>query len=157
MQLVQFLTVFLCLCFCFSCDEDKIFEEHHNFETYHWAKNDIVSLEPEIRDTIQRYDIIFNVRHTNNYYNNNLWVRIETVYPSGKSQQDVVEIPMAAADGRWYGSGSGNIISNEVQIQAGARFPEKGKYKLLIEQYMRMDTLSEIINVGIRLQEAATN
>lgn len=152
-QLAGILLLFLMM-LNLSCNDNIIFEEHKVFEQQVWKKSDIVKLEPEITDTLQPYNIIFNVRHSNQYYNNNLWVRIETIYPSGRSQEDVVDIPMANKEGRWYGSGSGNVINNEVQIQERALFPEKGKYTLLIEQYMRMESLPEIMNVGIRLEKA---
>ncbi len=138
-----------------SCNQNIVFEDMHDIKDALWTYDDVAKFESNIVDTSARYNIYFNVRHTNQYPNMNLWVFIKTYYPSGRVMEDKVEIPLASKEGQWYGSGLSDIISGQVMMQQNAKFPEKGKYKFEIAQYMRHDPIKEIMDIGLTLEKVS--
>lgn len=138
-----------------SCTETPFYEDNYAFESGSWHVGDTVRFEFGIDDTTARYDLFLHLRHTNDYPYANLWTLIETVFPDGEATGGRVDLPMAAPDGRWYGDGSGDLLRNEVLIQAGARLPQTGTYRLSIAPYMRVDTLPGLLDLGLIVRKSS--
>jgi gliding motility-associated lipoprotein GldH len=58
---------------------------------------------------------------------------------------------LADIEGRWLGKGWGAVKENSILISRNMRFPLKGNYEFKIQQAMRVDTLTGISDVGIRV------
>ena len=54
-------------------------------------------------------------------------------------------------------SGLGDVYDQQVPILKNYQFKKSGTYSLKFEQFMRTDTLSGILAVGFRLEDAAAN
>ena len=52
-------------------------------------------------------------------------------------------------------SGLGDIYQHRIPVKMNHRFDYAGKYKVSFEQFMRTDTLSGILGVGLRVERAA--
>ncbi|MEO0331329.1 MAG: gliding motility lipoprotein GldH, partial [Bacteroidota bacterium] len=59
--------------------------------------------------------------------------------------------------GKPYGSGLGDIFSHQILALPGYQFDTAGMYQIRLQQYMRRDTLPEILSVGVRVEVAGDN
>jgi gliding motility-associated lipoprotein GldH len=73
--------------------------------------------------------------------------------PSGKLERDTIECLLADVDGKWFGNSAGAVIDNKIWFRTDFQFKELGKYHFLFEQAMREESLTEIIDFGIRIEE----
>jgi len=153
MKKYWFLSLFLVIALFTACSDKIIFEDVQEFSDYEWKLNDTCRFEANVPSVEDKYNIYFTVRHTNTYEYSNLWIKIFTFYPSGESQEDLVQIPMADPKGKWFGSGTGDALSHQVQIQANAIFPEVGKYRFEIIQFMRKDPMEEVMDAGLMIEK----
>ena len=58
---------------------------------------------------------------------------------------------MAQPDGKWFGETSGTIVENQALITQGY-FTDAGTYSFKLEQAMRDNDLTEILDVGLRVE-----
>lgn len=138
----------------YSCsDELRIFEQYQEITNEAWEYENTPSFEVAIQDTSLRYNVMVNVRHTDSYKFSNMYVNVYTTLPSGKKLENLVNLPFADKKGKWYGNTSGNIVSQQVPIQQNAIFPEIGTYTFTVEQHMRQNPLSSIMDVGLRVEK----
>ena len=137
-----------------SCDPSRVFEANKQLAEATWKQNEPVSIEAEITDTLTYNSIYINVRNKGGYQYSNLFLFIKTTTPKGNVGMDTLECTLANPDGKWLGSGLGDIYSNQILFKKNVRFGEKGKYTFDIGQAMRIDPLTEIMDVGIRIEKA---
>jgi gliding motility-associated lipoprotein GldH len=140
-----------------ACDPNVIFEKNVSLPENRWDQNNIVTLQPEITDTIQSNNIYINVRNAAGYQFSNLFVFFTTETPSGKSERDTVELTLADEKGKWLGDGMGDIWDNRILFKKDFRFPEKGVYTFKLEQAMRFNPLPQVMDVGIRIEKSGDN
>lgn len=136
-----------------ACKSPSTFEENISIEEGTWYYKDTLSFEANIEDTEALYNVFINVRHSNEYPNANLWLKVVTTFPDGKTQVAPLNVPMADPEGKWFGTGFGSILSNQIQIQRKAIFDQKGIYKFQVLQDMRVNPMKEIIDVGIQIDK----
>jgi len=96
--------------------------------------------------------LIFDIRITHEYAYQNLWLFIETTEPDGSKHTDSIDCPMAYPDGRWLGTGLGDLIDNPILVYRNFKFAETGEYTFKIKHGMRNDYLENVQNVGVILK-----
>ncbi len=137
-----------------ACNQNAVYEFYNPIPDAMWYYEKPLSFDFEIEDTEANYDIILMVRHTTEYPNMNFWVDIETVFPDGNSKKQKVDLPLADQEGKWFGHGLGKIKTNEIVIQQGAKMPSTGKYVFKIHQDMRYEPVTEISDLGLRIEKS---
>ena len=135
-----------------SCDPTGIYDRNVEVDPEGWAVSDKKPFEVEATDTLALLNFYINLRHTTDYKYRNIFLFVDTFFPDGTQSKDTVEIILADQKGKWFGKGIGDIRSNQVLLKRGFSFPMKGKYKFRIEQGMREPALTEIMDVGIRIE-----
>lgn len=143
----------ICLFLFSACESPSTYEENIGLNQEGWFYNDTISFKANIEETDPKYNVFVNVRHSNEYPNSNLWIKILTTLPDGTKQLSPVNIPMADASGKWYGQGFGSVLSNEIQIQQNAVFSQKGTYEFQLIQDMRINPVKELIDVGLKIDQ----
>ena len=108
-QLISFVLIFLFM----SCDSNRVFDEYKSVPNQ-WQKNDIVEFEFKPTDTINGYNLFINLRNTNNYKFNNLFLIAEIDFPNGKSVVDTLEYKMAQPNGELLGTGFTDVKENKL-------------------------------------------
>lgn len=155
MKTVKYIFVLLLIAGGFiSCDTNRVYEENRDVEGFMWSVGKPLSFDFEIPDTVTKYNFYFNIRNTDDYPYNNIYVFFHTRFPNGKTGTDTVAFPLADPNGRWYGKGQGDIHDCQLIFKKGVRFPVAGKYHMDIEQAMRMAELPGVMNAGIRIEKA---
>lgn len=139
-----------------SCDTNAIIDQNTDLGNKQWSYDQKPSFEANITDTSQQYNMYINVRHTDDYPYSNMWVVVRTTLPNQPTQTQRVELPLADKQGKWYGTGMGDVITQQVMIQPNAVFRAAGKCRFELEQDMRLNPLPNVLSVGMRI-ERATN
>lgn len=137
-----------------SCDANRIFEAHENIENDNWFVNQKPSFFVEIKDTVSEHNIYFNIRHTGLYKYSNLFVLLTIQGPKSKAETQRYEFKLAEADGKWLGSGLGDIYSNQILMIEKIKFPKSGVYSFTFEQNMRDNPLAGIEDIGMKISKS---
>ncbi len=136
-----------------SCDTKRIFEENSAIEKGTWNVNHKVNFEVSVTDIVPRYNVYLNVRNSTEYPYCNLYLFLNTGFPDGKIARDTLELTLADYDGRWFGSGMGSVKFSRFLFQKGVRFKQKGTYRFVLEQAMRVNELKGISDIGLRIEK----
>jgi len=136
-----------------ACDQNRVFEEYREIEKKMWHKDSIMVFNVQMTDTITNHNLYVNIRNDIQYGYSNLWLFIELQQPGGISTKDTFEITLAHPSGEWLGKGFGGIKTNQVIYKRNVFFPVSGNYKIALQQGMREENLSQITEVGIRIEK----
>jgi gliding motility-associated lipoprotein GldH len=146
-----------------SCTGDAVFSTNTSFSDG-WSVTDTVQVTLPQLDSAAAYNLFINVRNTNDYPFNNLFLIAIMEFPQGKVITDTLEYRMANPDGTWMGSGLGSVKENKLWYKQGVRFTEQGEYKLSIVHAVRnngvvdgVERLTGITDVGISAELPQTD
>lgn len=145
--------IFLSLLFS-GCDSNRVFENYVSLSNDEWHLQQRPSFYIDVQDSTKKYNLVFCLRHTGNYKYANLFVLFAMQGPKMKAVTKRLEFKLAESDGRWLGSGLGDVYSNQIVIMEDVVFARKGVYSFGFEQNMRDNPLAGIEDVGFRLEEA---
>lgn len=134
-----------------ACDDKRIFEESAKIDNGQWRSDNILRFSPVISDTLCGYNIYIDVRNDISYSYSNLYLFMKTTFPNGRIARDTIECRLADYDGKWLGSGSGNVRFNRFLFQHAIRLPVSGSYRFDLEQAMRVKELNGILDIGFRI------
>lgn len=143
----------------FACSDHKIVHGEVQSVGETWGKGEVVSFDIPELDSLQTYNVFLQLRNTNDYAYNNIFMIVSLDYPNGKQEIDTLEYRMAYPNGEWMGEGIGNIKDNLLWYKENFRFIEKGEYRLSIEQAVRKNGRLEgdaelvgITDIGYRIE-----
>jgi gliding motility-associated lipoprotein GldH len=136
-----------------SCDKDRIFDQTTNIPDEVWLTENRLAFDVNIEDTLMPCNFYINLRHRNEYAYRNIFFFIDTDFPDGQRRRDTLECMLQNKEGKWFGSGTGNIRDHQILFKKGHRFPMRGKYVFTLEQAMRERELKHIVGVGLRIEK----
>jgi len=150
---------FLVMVLFISCDSNTVFSESRSL-TGEWNKDETIVFNIPQLDSLKKYDVFLNLRNTNDYRFNNMFLIVSIDFPHGKTITDTLEYKMANPDGTWLGSGIGNIKENKLWYREKVSFLEKGNYKLRINHAVRNNGIVEgvtnlegVTDIGYSIEE----
>ena len=142
----------------FSCDEKRVFDEYISIGSA-WKKDSIVSFSFKQEDTLKRYNLFVNIRNNDDYKFSNLFLIVAMEQPNGFTKVDTLEYQMANPDGTLLGDGFSDIKENKLFYKERITFPQKGDYKVSIQQAVRQTgkipgvaALDGVTEVGFRIE-----
>jgi gliding motility-associated lipoprotein GldH len=139
-----------------SCGPNYIFDTKKEISEAGWAYADPASFSFSIEDTAKIYNLWLEVGHTPSYASQNLYTRIQTVFPDGNKLKEVVSLELADKSGQWLGTCNGQTCALKVPLQMGTYFNQIGEYTLELEQFMRRDSLKGISNLRFMVEDTGT-
>jgi gliding motility-associated lipoprotein GldH len=139
-----------------GCDKTLIYEENVPIQDEVWKVDAPITFAVDVSDTISPCNFYLNVRHGDAYPFSNLFVFLNTRFPNGKFARDTVELMLQSPEGKWTGSGLGDMFDNQILFKRGLRFPLKGTYVFKLEQAMRTPHLPMIKEMGLRIEKSDT-
>ena len=155
----KIVAAFFVIVLFISCDSNTVFSESRSLSG-DWNKNETISFSIPQLDSLERYNVFVNLRNTNDYHFNNIFLIVSMDFPHGKTITDTLEYKMANPDGTWLGSGIGNIKENKLWFKEKVSFLEKGNYKLRINHAVRnngnvegVTNLEGITDIGYSIEE----
>jgi len=153
------LTVLGLLFVLVSCDSKNIFDEYKSVPNK-WNKDSILSFKINPPDSLNPYNLFVNLRNTNQYKYNNLFLIVEMVFPHGKTIKDTLEYKMADPTGKLLGTGMTDVKENKLWYKEEVVFKEAGTYTVNIQHAMRengkvngIKDLEGVTDVGFRIEK----
>ena len=143
--------IFLILCLgLVACGPRVAYSSFTECTDAQWNADSIVTFSFSVPDTVNEYDILLHVRHTDNYPYQNMWLFVQEGYADQQPLGDTIEFYLADERGRWLGDGR-TRITMPVLYREGIRFPHAGEYRIAVQQGMRTESLRGVTEVGIEV------
>ena len=138
----------------FACDSKRVFDGKKDFTEGYWVFNNPAEFEFEIDDIDNTYNLIFNIRNTSKYQYQNIYLQYYLEDSTGRLvSKELKNIQLFnSITGVPLGKGLGDIFDVERTFLENYSFTDPGKYQLRIDQFMRQDSLPEILAVGLRVE-----
>ena len=159
MQSKLFYVFLLSSLFLVSCDSKSIFDDYETVPEV-WNKDKIISFNVIPPDSTKAYNLFVNLRNTNAYKYNNLFLIVEMDFPHGKSIVDTLEYKMTKPNGEFLGTGLSSVKENKLWYKEGVVFNESGTYNVKIQHAMRSSgevngvvNLEGLTDVGFRIEK----
>ena len=149
--------LFLVVILMYACNSNRIYERNVKFSDRIWNKDSAAVFKFEITDINTDYTFYFNLRNTILYPYQNIYLTysmedtLGNVYDSDLTNINLFD----SKTGRPYGNGMGDIFDHQYMVIEDYQFNNPGTYLFRIKQYMRMDSLPEIMSVGLRIERSA--
>lgn len=148
------LSLFALIGLLVACGEQAVYHDVKMVDENGWFKDDAVSFEYVAEDTSIIYDIIVDIRHSDNYPYKNFWLFVKSVTPDGKDYTDTLECVLADNYGSWIGKSTGSLYELPVMFLSQTKFPQPGKFRFELYQGMRNDTLQGVHEMGFRVKKS---
>ena len=141
-----------------ACDDSRVYEQVTDFEKRQWVVSEKPQFDFVIQDTVTRYNLYGYIRNAVSYPYSRLFFTYYLNDSTGHELERnlVSEFLFDAKTGKPFGkSGIGDLYDHRFVLLKDYRFKSSGKYRLELEQFMRLDTLPGILAVGVRVEKAA--
>ena len=148
---------FLGMClFLAGCDKSSVFEGKKDFKNKFWVFNDPAVFEFEISNLQYKYDLTLNVRTTGDFKYQNLYIQYYLEDSTNQLiSEDLKNIQLFhPVTGIPVGEGIGGSYDVTRTFLEDYSFTKRGKYILRFDQFMRIDTLQEVLSIGLRVQKS---
>jgi gliding motility-associated lipoprotein GldH len=155
-----FFTLFFIVSFAFyACDSQRVFEGYYDLPEKKWVNSQVIHFDFEIQDTQAPYNLYCNIRNTLSYPYYNLYIVYELKDSTNKVlvEKMIENNLMHPKTGEPFGKGIGDLFDHRFLLLSKYKFVQRGKYRLSLRQYMRMQELPEIVAVGCRVEKAVEN
>lgn len=142
--------------FTYSCDNKGVYQGKKDFNNRYWVFSDPAKFDFEIEDPGRSYNLSFHVRNTAKYQFQNIYLQYYLEDSTGRLlSRELKNIELFnSITGIPLGKGLGDLYDIEKVFLENYQFEHPGKYRLQIDQFMRQDSLPEILSVGLRVEYA---
>ena len=158
MKIKNSILFILILLLAISCDKKRVFDEYKSVGKT-WHKDSIVTFELPKLDPKKFFNLYVNIRDNDDYPFNNLFLIVSLEQPNRKVKVDTLEYQMTNPDGTLLGNGFSDIKESKLFYKGKTNFPQKGIYKIHIQQATRqtgkiegVTALTGISDVGFRIE-----
>lgn len=150
--MIRAITFFMLIIF-FSCGRPSVYSESISVDANGWDENHEVKFSVDIQDTTTIHELEMELIHTPEFKYQNLYLQINTVFPSRPAQTEQLNIELIdkAKGGTWIGNCNSNNCKVKVFLLDNFKFPEVGNYEFNIKQYSRDDKLGGIEKIGLTI------
>ena len=145
-----------------SCHQNSTFDRYTSLPSG-WAKDQSISYQFDVSDTIQNHNLFLKIRTTETYPFSNLFLLVDMRYPNGQLQKDTLEYLMANPDGTMLGDGYTTNKEHKLWYRGHSKpfvFPQIGPYTITIAHANRelgqeqgVQLLNGIIDVGFSIEK----
>tara|TARA_B110000090_G_scaffold20772_1_gene20580 strand:+ start:413 stop:898 length:486 start_codon:yes stop_codon:yes gene_type:complete len=142
-----------------SCESNTPFSKNKSLSGV-WNKEEHIEFDLPQLDSLKTYNLFVNLRNTNDYKYNNIFLIVAMNFPHGKIVTDTLEYKMANPDGTWLGNGISSIKDNKLWYKEQVSFKEEGVYTISIKHAVRnngqlegVTNLEGITDIGFSVAE----
>ncbi len=140
----------------YACNPHAVIHESKSV-SQSWQAENKINFEFEIKDSIPSYSFYMIIRNNEDYAFSNIYFFVNTYLPNGTYSRDTIECILADVRGKWKGQGMGSLKESEHLIRQKLTFPRTGAYRIEIEQAMRVEKLTGVKDVGIKIVKNTEN
>ena len=153
-SLYRYFTFSILLMLLAGCvDKNRVIDTNTEVPNQNWTYLNRFKFDFTIDDEKAAYNLYVNLRVTGNYKYSNLFMLITQISADKKEITKRYELTLANKEGQWLGEGSGNLYSYQLPFLTNYQFSKKGIYHFYIEQNMRDNPLTEVSDVGLRVEK----
>ena len=145
------VTIILLTVICIGCGPTPYYSDNYEIDPLGWVSDDAILFQPEITDTSATYELQLVIDHTNEYRYENIYFRINTIFPDRPETEENLSIDLATKKGQWVGNCSGDDCKLKVYLLENFKFPSKGTYGFKLRQYTRDEALTGIAGITMEL------
>lgn len=142
-----------------GCDSARMYETNIDLKEEAWAVNDTLSFKFNVEDPSKKYNLLYNIRYTEDYPYYNLYVRHTLTDTVGNVLQTVNQPQnmdlFQSATGAPHGNGLSDTYDYRILVLQDYSFPHKGEYTMHVKQFMRENPLKGISAFGLRIEDAS--
>ena len=151
--MLRFLPFLYGCCLLAACGPNIIYEKETPIPDAAWTYADSLTFDFAIVDTAGIYNLFLDVTHGPDYAYQNLYTRLVTEFPDGRTLDQTLSLELADKTGRWNGNCGGTTCTARIALQEGAYFDLAGEYTLTVHQYMRKASLPGVQAVGLAVEK----
>ncbi len=129
-----------------ACTHGVFYSEYRSVPVSGWDMDSVLTFSVPVMDPQQPVDVLLNIRHTDAYAYQNMWLFIGQ---NGLSQ-DTIEFYLADDRGQWLGDG--NSIFNMPVLYRENILLTDSIYTLTIQQGMREQSLKGVSDIGVEIR-----
>lgn len=148
---------FLLLSVLLSCGKNYQYQKKYELEGERWMYADSLEFSFDIQDTTNIYNLYLQLDHSTDYSFQNLYTNIHTTFPSGVRLDEKLSLELANRAGVWLGKCNQNHCTLTIPIQQNAYFNQQGRHRIMLEQYMRQDSIPGIRSIAFMLEDTRQN
>jgi len=145
---------FFCVLFFAACGKNYHYDAEKTIANGVWMYADSLKYAYNISDTTARYNMYLDITHADSFASQNIYLRMQTIFPDGKRTSSVLSFDFFNSQGENNGSCSGSRCTLNSVLQENALFRQPGEYQLLIEQFMRQDSISGVYSIGLMVEKS---
>ena len=119
-----------------ACQKEAVYTHFESLPGT-WSADSTLVFHPVLSDSVNEYQVLINIRHTDRYPYQNLWLF-------------TIEAQMANERGEWQGQGISQYALPLLYLEGQTLI--QGDYTLSIQQGMRTEKLPGITEVGVRVE-----
>ena len=129
-----------------SCSHDIVYSHFTPIPSDKWALDSVVRFDYSIADAEASYRMIVNVRHSERYPYQNMWL-----FVNNGQRKDTIEFYLADDRGQLLGDKHHGFVDIPVLLEEEFHFPDTGAYYLEIQHGMRDSLLRGVTDVGLEI------
>lgn len=135
-----------------ACNSNALVDEFHPVSNEAWAYSEVFTDTFSVSEQDYYHKLFINLQITGDYAYQNLYVKLKHTNPEGIVQSEILNLQLAEKNGRWLGSGMGDVISFQIPVLGKQQY-KNGKHSIALEQYMRLEQLPFVVAAGIRVEK----
>jgi gliding motility-associated lipoprotein GldH len=147
---VLFLAAILLLT---SCSSNLVYTDSKAMTEKIWNLDDVAVFKVPVTDTINSNNVVFTIRTGSLYPFRNIYFFVSTTSPDGRIVTDTLQYNLADEKGKWYGKGFGDVHELKLPYKSNVFFPVKGIYQFNIRHGMRLEALTGVYDLGLRIEK----
>ncbi len=136
-----------------ACNKGKIYEERQEFDNYTWNRFKPLFFEVTVKDIKSEYNVYLTLRHITQYPYDDLRINLTMYAPSGEERTTRHAFLIKNEDGKFLGSGAGDLWDVELLVKGKMIFNEKGIYKLQIDNLMDYYDIVGLVDLGLVIEK----
>ncbi len=136
-----------------ACVKPTLVDRESDIPESGWAYADTLRWDFEVADTNAIYDLLLTIEHGTDFRYQNCYVQFHTLFPQGEVLTEKVSLELQTQVGQWLGDCGSSDCELTIPIQQNAFFNQPGKYAILMEQFMRQDSLPGIESFNLRIED----
>ena len=138
-------------------DRNEIWQQNHDLPENTWNESNVLTYNFEATDTSAVYNLYMDIGFEEAYPSQNLYFKIKTVYPNGKTYEQVVGADLFDKTGKpngpktWFSSNHNYTLVMRERLH----FNPKGNYKFLLTPFLREPQVPNITNIKFWMEKNA--
>lgn len=116
-----------------------------------WSYDNPAVFKFDIENNTQKYNMLLDVSHKDNFGYKNIYVKIVTTFPDQTQKENIISLNIANSKGGFLGKCSGGECTETIELQKQFKFKSTGPHQISIHQHSRDSLLSGVINLTMHL------